>query len=146
MTPNRKPPTTTETLKDIQQNRIAYGADERARYVEHVCGILLNDRFWPGASDDMFAIEDHEAKDALPSLVDLFEFGVPPSGGLLSRLLPAKAGTLNSWDASVRTGSGSDRTISPHLKLLGHLNQTNAPPNGPPVPGRIAIATLIFDL
>jgi hypothetical protein len=110
MTPNRKTPTTAEILKSIQQTRLAYGADERARYVEHVCGLLLNDRFWPGAADDMITIEDHLAEDARPSWV---EFRVPPSGGHHWRILPAKAGTLNFWDASRRPSDSPEGGFTP---------------------------------
>ncbi len=155
-----KAATIAETLKYIQQNRIAYGADERARYVEHVCGLLLNDRFWPGASDDMLAIEDHEAWDALPSWIDVFEWDAPCGSPRVSKggrrtlatshpfaidactALPHGQASAQSWDASVRTWSPSDRATAPHLQLLGHLNQSNAPPNRPPVLGRITQATV----
>ncbi len=167
-----KAPTTAETLKYIQQNRIAYGADERARYVEHVCGLLLNDRFWPGASDDMFTIKDHAPQVAVRrcevanrvsttcgSGWGFFESrscevanGVSTACGsgwgfFESRSCEAakcrklgRSGFSTACASSlVRTGSRSDRVNAAHVQLLGHLNQTNAPPNGPPVLGRIAL-------
>ncbi len=71
---------TEETLKNLIRRSIAYGIDERARYVEHVCSILLDSRLGPGSSDDMFTLEEHLAENALPMRIDLSEPGATATG------------------------------------------------------------------
>ncbi len=71
----RRAPTDQEILRNVKR-RVRYGFDERARFVEHVCGLLLTDRFGPGAADDMIVIEEHAEEDAPPSCLELSAPGI----------------------------------------------------------------------
>ncbi len=123
-----KSPTNEETTRNIQR-QIPYGPDERARLVEHVCAILLDSRFGPGASDDMFYIEPYDGVSAPPSFIELFDmFASRPvavrNGDEIIELTPGQAMHL------ILTDPDCGYTI---FEVHSKPPITTAPPNGPPL-------------
>ncbi len=72
MTRGRKARTEEGTIKNIK-HRIPYGPDERARVVEHVCGVLLDSRFRSGGADDIFYIDRYDGEDVCPTFIELLD-------------------------------------------------------------------------